>query len=734
MSLHKFPARAWTLAAWIILPLSVAGGCNEQAAEKAPLSVRFTRNPVQMEKLTYPETKTVDHMDDYHGTEVADPYRWLEDVDSDETHAWVEAQNKVTFGFLEGIASRQGFVDRLTEIWDYARYSAPFREGGRIFYFKNDGLQNQSVLYVQDNADAEARVLLDPNTLSEDGTIALGGMSISRDGRYLAWSTTVSGSDWRTWYIRDITSGEDLKDKVEWSKFSGASWDLDGKGFFYSRYEAPREGETFDGANYFQKLYYHRVDTPQTEDVMVYERPDQKEWGFGGAVSDDGRYLVISVWQGTSRSNRLYYKDLADKSKHVVQMLDDFDASYDFLGNDGPVFFIRTNLDAPREKIIAIDTAHPERDNWRLLIPESEDPIDGATILNNQFVVTTMHDVANMVKVFDLDGTFACDIPLPRLGSVGGFAGHPEDTETYFVFNSFLNPSEIYHYDFATSSSELFRKPEIAFDFSGYQTDQVFYQSKDGTRVPMFLVHRKDLPLDGNNPTLLYGYGGFNISMGPRFSTTTLPWIENGGVYAVANLRGGGEYGEDWHEAGMLKNKQNVFDDCIAAAEYLIREHYTNPNRLAVYGGSNGGTLVGAVVNQRPELFAAAIPAVGVMDMLRFQNFTIGWAWVSDYGSSEDPEMFPVLYKYSPYHNLEPGVKYPAVLVTTADHDDRVVPGHSFKYAARLQSCQAGNLPTLIRIQTKAGHGAGRPTAMIIQEVADRYAFLDKVLNLPQVE
>ncbi len=732
MSQRKIPARvlSLTLSICVLGILSLTGCNNPQPAPKAQ-APSFTRNPVQMTPLTYPKTRTGDQVDDYHGTKVADPYRWLEDVDSPETHAWVEAQNKVTFDFLRSIPSRDAFRDRLTEIWDYARYSAPFKEGHRIFFFKNDGLQNQAVLYVQDDPQAEPRVLLDPNTLSEDGTIALGGMSISRDGRYMAWSTSVSGSDWRTWYVRDIDTGKDLKDKIMWSKFSDAAWDLDAHGFYYSRYEAPAEGETFEGTNYFQKLYYHQVGTPQDQDVVAYERPDHKDWGFGGSVSEDGRYLILSVWQGTSRNNRLYYKDLADKSKHVNLLLDDFDASYTFLGNDGPVFFIRTNLDAPREKIIAIDITKPDRKNWVTLIPESEDPIDGATILNNQFVITIMHDVVNQVKVYDLDGTFSHDIPLPGLGSVGGFSGHPGDTDTYYVFNSFLNPSEIYHYDFRTRKSTLTRKPEIAFDFADYETDQVFYPSKDGTRIPMFLVHRKGLVLDGSNPTLLYGYGGFNISMNPRFSPALLPWIEKGGVYAVANLRGGGEYGEDWHKAGMLALKQNVFDDFIAAAEYLISERYTNPNKLAIYGGSNGGLLIGAVVNQRPELFAAAIPAVGVMDMLRFQKFTIGWAWVSDYGSSDDPAMFPVLYKYSPYHNLKPGTNYPAVMAMTADHDDRVVPGHSFKYMARLQACQADNLPTLIRIQTKAGHGSGMPTAMVIQEVADRYAFLDKILNLP---
>jgi len=714
----------------LALGLLVAAGCSQQAEETDTEPVRLTRNPVAMEKLTYPVAKTVDQRDDYHGTVVADPYRWLEDVDSAETHAWVEAENEVTFGFLDGIPQRDTFRERLTEIWDYTRYSAPFKKAGRTFFLKNDGLQNQSVLYVQDRDGAEPRVLLDPNTLSDDGTIALGGTSISRDGRYLAWATSVSGSDWRTWYVRDIDTGKELGDRVAWSKFSGAEWDADGKGFYYGRYEEPVEGETFESANYFQKLYYHKVGDSQDQDILIYEDPVNKERGFAGSVSEDGNYLVITVWQGSNRNNRLYYKDLSGTSAAIHALLDDNDASYAFLGNEGPVFFVKTNLDAPRSRVVAVDIRQPGKEHWREILAESDDPIDDVTILNNSFVVTYMHDVVNVVKVFDLQGGLINEITMPGLGSVGGFKGRPTDTETFYVFTSFLNPNEIYHYDFAAGKSELFRAPEIAFDFSGYATTQVFYPSKDGTSVPMFLVHRKDLELDGSNPTILYGYGGFNVSMNPFFSPALLPWLEMGGVYTLANLRGGGEYGEEWHEGGMLKNKQNVFDDFIAAAEYLIREGYTNPNRLAIIGGSNGGTLVGAVANQRPELFGAALPAVGVMDMLRFQHFTIGWAWTSDYGSSDDPELFPVLHAYSPYHNLKSGVEYPATLITTADHDDRVVPGHSFKYAARLQECHAGDLPVLIRIQTKAGHGAGKPTKMVIEEQADKFAFLYKVLGL----
>ncbi len=713
-----------------LLAALLLAGCGKAIDKKTDAGPRLTREKINMEKLTYPISKTVDQTDDYHGTLVSDPYRWLEDVDSDDTHAWVQAQNKVTFGFLNSIPQRETYKNRLTEIWDYTRYGTPFKKGDRTFYFKNDGLQNQAVLYVQDSAHGEARVLMDPNTLSEDGTVALGELSISDDGHWLAWSTSVSGSDWRTWYIRDIKTGTDLDDEIQWSKFSEAAWDHDAKGFYYSRYQAPEEGETFEEVNYFQKLYYHTRGTDQSQDKLVYERLDQKEWGFQGGVSEDGRYLIVSVWQGTSRNNRLYYQDLQDDTSGMVTLLDDYDASYNFLHNEGSVFYFKTNLNAPKDRLIAIDINNPARSEWKTIVAESDDPMDGVSVLNNSFIITYMHDVVNVVKVFGLDGSAKGEIDLPGLGSSGGFAGKSSDTETYYVFKSYLSPGNIYHHDFTTGKSTLFRQPEIDFDFSGYETKRIFYTSKDGTRIPLFLVHKKGLVLDGNNPTILYGYGGFNISLSPRFSISTLPWIEQGGVYAVANLRGGGEYGEDWHQGGMLKNKQNVFDDFIAAAEYLIGEGYTNANKLAVHGGSNGGTLVGAVVNQRPELFAAAIPAVGVMDMLRFQLFTIGWAWTSDYGSSEDAEMFPVLYGYSPYHNLAEGAEFPAVMVTTADHDDRVVPGHSFKYAARLQACQAGNLPVLIRIQTKAGHGAGMPTAMVIEEVADRYAFLHKTLGM----
>lgn len=723
--------RQYTLIPTLTLLAAFAvAGCGERTATENSAPASLTREPISMEKLHYPVSKTVDQVDDYHGTKVSDPYRWLEDVDSPETHAWVAAQNEVTFAFLETIPQRETYRERMTEIWNYTRYGTPYKKGDRTFYFKNDGLQNQAVLYVQDNDHAEPRILLDPNTLSADGTVSLGDYSISEDGRWMAWSTSVSGSDWRTWYIRDIATGKDLSDSVEWSKFSGAAWDHDAQGFYYSRYAAPDDGETFEGSNYYQKLYYHKRGTDQSQDQLVYERPDQKEWGFLGSVTEDGHYLLISVWQGTSRNNRLYYKDLTQSDSPVVTMLDDFDAKYSFLHNEGDLFFFDTNLNAPRGKIISIDLKHPERPNWQTIVPENADPMAGVSVINNNFVVTYMHDVVHVVRTFDFAGHGTGEIELPGLGSAGGFAGKSGDTETYYVFNSYLNPSEIYHHDFTTGQSTLYRQPEINFDFSGYTTERKFYESKDGTRVPLFLVHKKGLALDGSNPTLLYGYGGFNIALTPRFRTSILPFLEQGGVYAVANIRGGSEYGEEWHQGGMLLNKQNTFDDFIAAGEFMIEEGYTNPNKLAVHGGSNGGMLVGAVVNQRPELFAAAVPAVGVMDMLRFQNFTIGWAWTSDYGSSDDPEYFPLLRSYSPLHNLKSGVEYPAIMVTTADHDDRVVPGHSFKYTAQLQASQAGNLPTLIRIQTKAGHGAGKPTAMVIAEEADMYAFLHKTLGM----
>jgi prolyl oligopeptidase len=667
-------------------------------------------------------------VDVYHGQAVPDPYRWLEDLDSERTRAWIEAQNQLTFDYLQRIPARQRLLERLTQLWNYEKYSQPFKEGGRYFYFKNDGLQNQSVLYTQESLEAEARVLLDPNTLSEDGTVALSGIAISRDGRYLAYGLSRSGSDWQEWKVRDIETGEDLPDHLRWIKFSGASWTPDGQGFFYSRYDEPPPGREYESANYFQKLYYHRLGTPQSEDLLVYHRPDQKEWGFAGGVTEDGNYLIISVWRGTDPKNLLFYKDLRDPNLPVVELIREFEANYSFIGNDGSRFWLLTDLNAPRRRLVAIDLDNPGQ--VQEVIPEAEETLQGVSLINNQFVAFYLKDAHTQIKTFALDGTYLGEIPLPGLGSASGFGGKRYDTETFYTFTSFTTPPTIYRYDFTTGRSTLFRQPQVDFDPQAYEVQQVFYPSKDGTRIPMFLVHRRGLARTGDHPTLLYGYGGFGISLTPSFSVGLVAWLEMGGVYAQPNLRGGGEYGEAWHQAGTKLNKQKVFDDFIAAAEWLVANGYTNPSKLAISGGSNGGLLVGACLTQRPDLFAAALPAVGVFDMLRFHKFTIGWAWISEYGSPEDPEEFKALYAYSPLHNLKPGTVYPATLITTADHDDRVVPAHSFKFAAALQAAQGGSQPILIRIDTKAGHGAGKPTTKLIEETADRWAFLVEVLGI----
>lgn len=678
----------------------------------------------------YPATRTMEQVDVYHGVAVSDPYRWLEDDNSAETKSWVEAQNAVTFRYLEGIPQREPLKQRFKELWNYERYGTPFRHGGRYFFSKNDGLQNQNVLYTMTSLDAEPRVLLDPNTLSTDGTVALAGLAISDDGNLLAYGLATAGSDWTEWKVRDVQTGKDLSDHLKWVKFSGASWTKDGKGFFYSRYDEPPEGARLTKVNYFHKLYYHRLGTPQSEDKLVYHRPDQKEWGFRGSVTEDGRYLIITATHGTDPRNRVFYQDLTKPDAPVVELLNDFDADYSFIDNDGPVFWFRTDLKAPRGRVIAIDTTKPERANWREVIPESAETLRGVNTLNHSFVCVYLKDARSQVKTFTLDGTFLREIELPGLGSAGGFGGKRTDTETFYSFTSFTVPGTIYRHDFQTGASAVFRQPKVDFNPAEYETRQVFYTSKDGTRVPMFITHRKGLKQDGTNPTYLYGYGGFNIPLTPGFSVANLVWMEMGGVYAVANLRGGGEYGEQWHKAGTKLQKQNVFDDFIGAAEWLVANKYTSPRKLAIGGGSNGGLLVGACMTQRPELFGAALPAVGVMDMLRFHKFTIGWAWTSDYGSAENEEEFKALYAYSPLHNLRPGVRYPATLITTADHDDRVVPAHSFKFAAALQAAHAGRNPVLIRIETKAGHGAGKPTAKIIEESADRWAFLVKALDM----
>lgn len=707
--------------ATLVALLAAAFGANTALAQSCT-----TSGP----SLTYPVTKKVDQLDNYHGTTVADPYRWLEDANSAETKEWVTAQNKLTQAYLAQIPQRAAIRERLTKLWNYERYSVPGKEGGRYFYSRNDGLQNQSVLYTQKSLLDTPRMLLDPNTMSSDGTVALAGLAVSPDGKLLAYSTAASGSDWNEIRVRDIDTGKDLEDHVKWVKFSSTAWTKDGKGFFYSRYDEPKEATKLADVNYFQKLYYHRLGTPQSADILVYDRPDQKEWGFGGHTTDDGRYLVITTTKGTAPKYRISYKDLTKPDAKVVDLIDNFDAGYEFIDNVGSVFYFSTDRKAPKKRIVAIDVNKPAEANWKEIVAESADTLAGADIVNNQLVLEYLKDARSVVRVHDLKGKLVREVKLPGIGTVAGLSGKRGESETFYSFTGFTTPTTIYRLNLKTGQSTVFRQPKVDFNPADYETRQQFYTSRDGTKVPMFIVSKKGLKLDGANPTYLYGYGGFNISMTPGFSPANLAWMEMGGVYVVANLRGGGEYGEAWHQAGTKLQKQNVFDDFIGAAEWLVANKVTSPSKLAIGGGSNGGLLVGAAMTQRPDLFGAAIPAVGVMDMLRFHKFTIGWAWTSDYGSSENPDEFKALVKYSPLHNLKAGSCYPATMVTTADHDDRVVPAHSFKFAAAAQAAQAGPAPVLIRIDTKAGHGAGKPTTKQIEEVADRWGFLARELKM----
>lgn len=703
----------------VLLAVALWTGCT--------LSPRM--NPTQS-TLQYPPTQRTDVVDTYHGTAVPDPYRWLEDDTAPATKAWVEAQNAVTSAHLQSIPQRAAIRSRMTALINYERFGIPFKRGGRYFYSRNNGLQNQDVWFTAPSLDAEPVLLLDPNSLSTDGTVSVSGPSPSEDGRYLAYQVSASGSDWREIRVRDVASGKDLSDRVEWVKFSGLSWKKDGSGFFYSRYDAPPKDAALTQVNEFQKLCFHRIGTPQSDDVIVYQRRDHPRWGFGGGVTEDGRYLIINVSEGTDPKNRVFYQDLTQPASPVVELLTDFDASYDFVDNVGPVFWFKTDLDAPRGRIIAIDTRHPERSNWKQIVPQSEATLTQAGVVGGRLVAEYLKDARSQVTLFKLDGSPDRELTLPGIGSAGGFGGRRDDPETFFSFTGYTSPGRIYRHDLVSGTTTLWREPKVDFNPEAFETKQVWLTSRDGTRLPMFVTHRKGLKLNGDNPTLLYGYGGFNISITPTFSVANLVWMEMGGVYAVSTLRGGGEYGEEWHQAGTKLRKQNVFDDFIASAEWLVRSGYTRPARLAIQGGSNGGLLVGACMTQRPDLFGACLPAVGVMDMLRFHQFTIGWAWKSDYGSSENPDEFKALLAYSPYHNLKPGVAYPATLVTTADHDDRVVPAHSFKFAARLQEMHSGPNPVLIRIETKAGHGAGKPTAKLIEERSDQLAFLARQFEM----
>ncbi len=684
------------------------------------------------EKFEYPVSRTGDVTDNYHGTQVADPYRWLEDDvrESDDVRKWVTQQNELTFKYLQSLPYRNAINDRLTQLWDYEKYGAPFRRGERYFFFKNDGLQNQSVLYQQDSLDAPAKVLLDPNEWASDGTIALGSLSFSPDGQLLAYSVQEAGSDWQTWKVLEVATGEQRTDEIEWSKFGSVSWTADNQGFYYSAYDPPAAEGQFQELNLGQKVYYHQLGDAQADDKLVHQNADEPEWGFAPSVTEDGKYLIITVWQGTDDRYRVLFKSLEQPDKPFTALVEKMENEYSFLGNNGSQFFFKSDLKAPRKRIIATDVAGDDLTAWKEIVPEVEQAMESAGIVGDTLIIEYLQDAKTQVKLFDLKGTFAREVDFPGIGSARGFGGKRDHDETFYSFSSFNRPPATYRYDLATGKSTQLQAAKVDFNADDYEVNQVFYASKDGTRVPMFVAHKKGLKLDGSNPTLLYGYGGFNISLTPGFSVSRLQWMEMGGVFVMANLRGGGEYGKAWHKAGTKTKKQNVFDDFIAAAEYLIDQKYTSPNRLGIQGGSNGGLLVGACMAQRPDLFGACLPAVGVMDMLRFHRFTAGRFWVDDYGNAEEnADEFAAIYKYSPYHNLKKGTEYPATMVTTADTDDRVVPGHSFKFAAMLQAAQSGPDPTLIRIETKAGHGAGKPTAKVIEETADLWSFLVKNLD-----
>ena len=693
--------------------------------------------------LSYPATRSVDHVDTYHGTRVADPYRWLEDDNSADTKAWVQAQNAVTEKHFAQMPQRLPTRQLYTALFNYERFGVPFKQGGRYFWTRNDGLQQQAVLYTAPTLNAVPTVALDPNTLAKDGTAALSNVVPSRDGKLLAYGVSLSGSDWQTWRVRDLATGQDLPDLIEWVKFSSATWTPDGAGFFYGRYDAPKPGEALSGVNFFQKVYYHRLGTPQSADVLVIDNPREKQWGFGISVSDDGRLLIVSVSNGTGRRNGLMLLPLeggAYRGGRPEPLTLAFDAQYLPLALDGPRLVLRTDRGAPNGRLVSVDLG-PQLDRHRSaaapdfqpLVAEAGDTLVGATAVSGRYILRYLRDASTLVRIHAADGQLQRELPLPGVGTATGFGGRWQDDETFFSYTSLITPADIMRLDLKTGETSLFKRPKTAFDASQYETRRAFVTSKDGTKFPIFIGHRKGLKLDGSNPTLLYGYGGFNVPTTPGYNVTAAAWMQMGGVYVTAAIRGGGEYGRAWHEAGTKLKKQNVFDDFIAAGEWLVAQKITTPAKLAVNGGSNGGLLVGAVVNQRPELFGAAVPAVGVMDMLRFHKFTIGWAWVSDYGSSDDAEQFKALKAYSPLHNIQSGKKYPPVLVMTADHDDRVVPAHSFKYAAALQAADTGAAPKLIRIETNAGHGAGKPTSKIIEERADMLAFLAHTFGMKVV-
>ncbi len=717
----------------VLLTFAIAlalAACGQDApapatAEQTPAAVA-----TPAKAIVYPTAKTVEQTDTYHGTAVADPYRWMEDLDAPDLASWITAENQLVGEYLADVPDRSKIKSRLQEIWNYERFGVPKKYGEHYFYTRNDGLQNQPPIYVQKGLDGEARLLIDPNTLGSDGTIALSEWAVSPDGKYFAYSLSDGGSDWRTIKVRDVASGADTSDDIRWAKFTEISWAEDASGLYYSRYDEPKGENALKAVNKFQKVYFHRIGDAQDLDRLVFERKDQPDWGFGAEVSDDGKWLVISGSQGTDVRNRVFYKNLGKADAPVQPLVEELVASYEFIGNVDDIAYFLSNDDAALNRVIAIDLKKPAKANWKTIIPAGDALLSNVSLLNRQLIAQYLRDALSEVKVFDLDGKLVREVPMPAPGSAKGFDGDIEDSETFFGFASYALPESIYRYDAATGATSVFRAPEVKFNSADYETTQVFYNSKDGTRIPMLITAKKGVVKDGNNPTILYGYGGFNVPVTPRFSPATIGWMELGGVYAVANLRGGSEYGSSWHEGGMKLNKQNVFDDFAAAAEYLIAEKYTQPSRLAISGRSNGGLLVAATLLQRPELFGAALPAVGVLDMLRFRDFTIGWAWESDYGSVLNADEFKAIHAYSPLHNIKSGIAYPPTLITTADRDDRVYPAHSFKFAAAMQAAYPKGNPILIRVETRAGHGAGKPTDKQIEETADTYAFLKKAMKM----
>ncbi len=697
-----------------------------------PHGVKLPIAPSVRRSIAYPEARRGSVVDDYYGVRVADPYRWLEDLDALETRSWIEAQNRVTSDFLAQIGERGHIEQRLRELYGFERYGVPEKRGSRYFYSRNEGLQNQPVIFVEEAPGGAPRVLFDANALSPDGTVAIAFTSPSPDGALLAYGLATAGSDWVEVRVRDVATGRDLPDRLEWTKFTRVAWTSDRRGFFYSRFPEPTKDAPRGAPTYFNKLYHHRLGAPVAKDALVYERPDHKEWMFDGEVTDDGQHLVVTVSKSTDEKNLVLVGDLSrglPERVTLTEIVSTFEAEYELVGGEASRLWFRTNRGAPRGRIVAIDLLRPSEPKWAEIVRESTEALERASWVDDRLVLTYLKDARNEVRVHDKSGRFQHGAELPGLGTVRGLEGRQRDKETFFSFASFTTPAEIFRYEPRTNKSSVFRTPQLPFDPSRYETRQVFVASRDGARVPLFITHRVGLVPDGQTPTFLYGYGGFNIAITPAFDPALLEWVEMGGIYAVASLRGGGEYGKEWHEAGMKLGKQTVFDDFIATARWLVASGLTRVDRLAIGGRSNGGLLVGACLTQHPELFGAALPAVGVMDMLRYHRYTIGWAWADEYGTVDDPTEFRALLAYSPLHAIRPGTRYPATLVTTADHDDRVVPAHSFKFAAALQAAQSGDAPVLIRVETRAGHGAGTPTAKLIEEQADRWAFLVRALG-----